>query len=140
MPVLISRPSTTSVTHGHCLVGSARMRDPNPGTRVKGRVLYVPQPPGVALLPPSLAAHACGTSAAHARGVSVSLPVCDALAIFDKETCHDPDPYPHRYPNPSPHPHHSPLTLTLTRCFDYGLTEGRNWDFPFGENTTRLQC
>ena len=118
MPVLISRPSTTSVTHGHCLVGSARMRDPKPGTRVKGRVLYVPQPPGVALLPPSLAAHACGTSAAHARGVSVSLPVCDALAIFDKETCHDPDPYPHRYPNPSPHPHHSPLTLTLTliRC------------------------
>ena len=36
--------------------------------------------------------------------------------------------------------HHSPLTLTLTRCFDYGLTEGRNWDFPFGENTTGLQC
>ena len=88
MPVLISRPGTTSVTHGHCLTGSARMRDPAPGTRVKGRVLHMPQPPAP-VLPPSLAVHACGTSAAHAHGVSVPLPgggVGGALAIFDKET------------------------------------------------------
>lgn len=87
MPVLISRPGTTSITHGHCLTGSARMRDPAPGTRVKGRVLYVPQP--APLLPPPLAVHACGTSANHAHGVSVPLPgggVGGALAIFDKET------------------------------------------------------
>ena len=32
------------------------------------------------------------------------------------------------------------VSLDAPWCFDYGLTEGRNWDFPFGENTTGLQC
>ena len=32
------------------------------------------------------------------------------------------------------------FSLDAPWCFDYGLTEGRNWDFPFGENTTGLQC
>ena len=66
------------------------MRDPAPGTRVKGRVLYVPQaPPPV--LPPTLAVHACGTSAAaaHAHGVSAPLPgggLGGALALCDQES------------------------------------------------------
>ena len=32
------------------------------------------------------------------------------------------------------------VSLDSPWCFDYGLPEGRNWDFPFGENTTGLQC
>ena len=32
------------------------------------------------------------------------------------------------------------VSLDSPWCFDYGLTEGRNWDYPFGENTTGLQC
>lgn len=32
------------------------------------------------------------------------------------------------------------VSLDAPWCFDYGLAEGRNWDFPFGENTTGLQC
>ena len=31
-------------------------------------------------------------------------------------------------------------SLDAPWCFDYGLTEGRNWDYPFGGNTTGLQC
>ena len=65
------------------------MRDPAPGTRVKGRVLYVPQGPAP-VLPPTLAVHACGTSAAaHAHGVSAPLPgggLGGALALCDQES------------------------------------------------------
>ena len=65
------------------------MRDPAPGTRVKGRVLYVPQAPAP-VLPPTLAVHACGTSAAaHAHGVSAPLPgggLGGALALCDQES------------------------------------------------------
>jgi len=65
------------------------MRDPAPGTRVKGRVLYVPQAPAP-VLPPTLAVHVCGTSAAaHAHGVSAPLPgggLGGALALCDQES------------------------------------------------------
>lgn len=65
------------------------MRDPAPGTRVRGRVLYVPQGPAP-VLPPTLAVHACGTSAAaHAHGVSAPLPgggLGGALALCDQES------------------------------------------------------
>lgn len=82
MPVLVKSNSSPGVTLHSGSAGSARMRGPTPGTRVKGRVLYLRQPPP--MHPPSLGARACGTSAAYARGVSVPLSA-GGLAIHDNE-------------------------------------------------------